>query len=282
MIRMAQPMTLLEFLRELTTNEQARDLYAANPEATLSQYGLDNLSPADVHDALVLIEDNETAQYTAGHFDAQFGTPPPVPMGYTGSEHEAAVEYINRYVSNDYDADRDSNTDNFLEQDVRNSGIFDQDVDVDSLVASGDGSVMADDGITDSAVVSGDENQVGAGNLSGDNNLVGDSNNAIGGDGNTTAFGGGDANKSALEDVGISHGGALSVGATATGDYDASSSFNDTDASTRNSTEFEHSFNTDNDSANDSFNEFSTDTDIDSHDHTHNDNQSHNNLDIDS
>ena len=110
-------------------------------------------------------------------------------MSYTGSEHEAAVEYINRYVSNDYDADRDSNTDNFLEQDVRNSGIFDQDVDVDSLVASGDGSVVADDGITDSAVVSGDENQVGAGNLSGDNNVVGNDNNAIGGDGNTAAFG---------------------------------------------------------------------------------------------
>jgi hypothetical protein len=281
MIRMAQPMTLLEFLRELTTNEQARDLYAANPEATLSQYGLDNLSPADVHDALVLIEDNETAQYTAGHFDAQFSTPP-APMSYTGSEHEAAVEYINRYVSNDYDADRDSNADDFLEQDVRNSGIFDQDVDVDSLVASGDSSVVADDGITDSAVVSGDENQVGAGNLSGDNNVVGNDNNAIGGDGNTTAFGNGDANRSALEDVGISHGGALSVGATATGDYDANGSFNDTDASTRNSTEFGHSFNTDDDSANDSFNEFSTDTDIDSHDHTDNDNQSHNNLDIDS
>ena len=279
---MAQPMTLLEFLRELMTNEQARDLYAANPEATLSQYGLDNLSPADVHDALVLIEDNETAQYTAGHFDAQFATPPPVPMSYTGSEHEAAVEYINRYVSNDYDADRDSNTDDFLEQDVRNSGIFDQDVDVDSLVASGDGSVVADDGITDSAVVSGDENQVGAGNLSGDNNVVGNGNNAIGGDGNTTAFGNGDANRSALEDVGVSHGGALSVGAMATGDYDANDSFNDTDDSTRNSTEFEHSFNTENDSANDSFNESSTDTDIDSHDHTHNDNQSHNDLDIDS
>ncbi|GAA1214024.1 IniB N-terminal domain-containing protein [Pseudonocardia alaniniphila] len=279
---MAQPMTLLEFLRELTMNEQARDLYAANPEATLSQYGLDNLSPADVRDALVLIEDNETAQYTAGHFDAQFGTPPPVPMSYAGSEHEAAVEYINRYVSNDYDSDRDANGDNFLDQNVRNSGIFDQDVDVDALGASGDGSVAAGDGITDSAVVSGDENQVGAGNLSGDNNVVGNGNAAVGGDGNTIAFGDGDANKSALEDVGISHGGALSVGATATGDYDANGSFNDVDASTRNSTEFDDSFNTDNDSANDSFNEFSTDNNIDSHDHTHNDNQSHNNLDIDS
>jgi hypothetical protein len=282
MIRMAQPMTLLEFLRELTTNEQARDLYAANPEATLSQYGLDNLSPADVHDALVLIEDNETAQYTAGHLDAQFTAPPAVPMSHSGNEHAAAVEYINRYVSNDHDADRDSNRDDFLEQNVRNSGIFDQDVDVDALGASGDGSVAAGDGITDSAVVSGDENQVGAGNLSGDNNVVGNGNATVGGDGNTIAFGDGDANTSALEDVGISHGGALSVGATATGDYDANGSFNDVDASTRNSTEFDGSFNTDNDSANDSFNEFSTENAIDSHDHTHNDNQSHNDLDIDS
>ncbi|GAA3045870.1 hypothetical protein GCM10010464_07620 [Pseudonocardia yunnanensis] len=279
---MAQPMTLLEFLRELTTNEQARDLYAANPEATLSHYGLDNLSPADVHDALVLIEDNETAQYTAGHFDAQFAPPPPVPMSHAGGEHEAAVDYINRYVSNDYDSDRDSNGDNFLDQNVRNSGIFDQDVDVDALGASGNGAVVADDGITDSAVVSGDENQVGAGNLSGDNNVVGNGNATVGGDGNTIAFGDGEANTSALEDVGISHGGALSVGAVATGAYDADGSFNDVDASTRNSTEFDGSFNTDNDSANDSFNEYSTDNEIDSHTHTHNDNQSHNNLDIDS
>ncbi|WP_433285705.1 hypothetical protein ACQPZQ_28395 [Pseudonocardia sp. CA-142604] len=278
---MAQPMTLLEFLRELTVNEQARDLYAANPEATLSQYGLDNLSPADVRDALVLIEDNETAQYTAGHFDAQFTTPP-VPVSYAGSEHEAAVEYINRYVSNDYDSDRDSDAGHFLDQNVRNSGIFDQDVDVDALGASGNGAVVADDGITDSAVVSGDENQVGAGNLSGDNNVVGNGNAAVGGDGNTIAFGDGDANKSALEDVGISHGGALSVGAIATGDYDANGSFNDVDASTRNSTEFDDSFNTDNDSADDSFNEFSTDNNIDSHNHSHTDNQSHNDLDIDS
>jgi hypothetical protein len=279
---MAQPMTLLEFLRELTTNEQARDLYAANPEATLSQYGLDNLNPADVHDALVLIEDNETAQYTAGHVDAQFATPPPVPVGYTGSEHEAAVEYINRYVSNDYDADRDSNADDFLEQDVRNSGNFDQDVDVDSLGASGDGSVAAGEGITGSAVVSGDENQVGAGNLSGDNNIVGDGSDAIGGDGNTAAFGDGEANRSALEDVGVSHGGALSVGAMATGDYDANRSFNDTDASTRNSTEFDGSFNTDNDAASSSFNEADTDTGTDSHDTTHTAVQSHNDLGIDS
>ena len=280
---MAQPMTLLEFLRELMVNEQARDLYAANPEATLSQYGLDNLSPSDVHDALVLIEDNETAQYTAGHYDAQFATPPPVPVSYTGSEHQAAVEYINRYVDNTYTADRDSITDNSMEQEVRNSGIFDQEVDVDSLVASGDGSVAAGEGITGSTVVSGDENQVGAGNLSGDNNVVGTGNDTIGGDCNTAAFGDGDANRSALEDVGVSHGGALSVGstATATGDYDANDSFNDTDTLTRNSTEFEGSFNTDNDSANDSFNEFSLDTAIDSHDSAHYDNQSNNNLDFD-
>jgi len=277
---MAQPMTLLEFLRELTTNEQARDLYAANPEATLSQYGLDNLSPADVHDALVLIEDNETAQYTAGHFDAQFA-PPPVPMGYAGSEHEAAVEYINRYVSNDYDADRDSNADNLLEQNVRNSGIFDQDVDVDSLGASGDGSVAAGDGITDSAVVSGDENQVGAGNLSGDNNVVGTGNDTIGGDGNTAAFGEGEANRAAFEDVEVSHGGALSVDSTANGDYDANRSFNDTSTSTRNSTEFDDSFNTDDDTANSSFNEIDTDVDTDSHNSVHDDTQSHNNTEFD-
>jgi hypothetical protein len=279
---MAEPMTLLEFLRELLTNEQARDLYAANPDAALSRYGLDNLSPADVHDALVLIEDNETAEYTAGHFDAQFATPPPVPVNYTGGEHQAAVDYINRYVSNTYTADRDSITDNSTEQHIRtDGGDFDQDLDVDSLVASGDGAVAAGQDITGSTVVSGDENQVGAGNLSGDNNVVGNNNDALGGDGNTAAFGDGDANRAAFDDVDVSHGGALSVGSNAAGNYDVDDSFNDTSTSTRNSNEFDHSFNTDNDIADDSFNDVSSETDIDSHDSVHNDNQSHNNVDVD-
>ena len=64
---MAEHMSLLEFLRELLTNEQARDWYAEDPNAALKYYGLDDLSPADVRDALVLLEDNQTADFDRDH-----------------------------------------------------------------------------------------------------------------------------------------------------------------------------------------------------------------------
>jgi hypothetical protein len=286
MISMAEPMTLLEFLRELLNNEQARDLYSENPNAALNHYGLDNLSPADVHDALVLLEDNQTAdfdrEFTAGHVEAQFTAVPPVPVSYTGGEHQAAVDYINRYIDNTYVTDRDSFTDNSTEQDIRTRvSDFDQDVDVDSLVASGDGAVAAGEDITGSTVVSGDDNQLGSGNLRGDDNIVGANNDVVGGDGNTVAFGNGDANRASFDDVDVSRGGALSVAGNAAGDYDVDDSFNDTATTTRNSTEFDGSFNTDNDTATDSFNEFSSETDLDSHNTTNTDYQSHNDVDID-
>jgi hypothetical protein len=285
MISMAEPMTLLEFLRELLTNEQARDLYSENPNAALNQYGLDNLSPADVHDALVLIDDNQTAdfdrEFTAGHAEAQFTAAPPVPVSYTGGEHQAAVDYINRYIDNTYVRDRESITDNSTEQEIHTRvSNFDQDVDVDSLVASGDGAVAAGEGITGSTVVSGDENQLGTGNLSGDDNLVGTNNDVVGGDGNTVAFGDGAANSASFDDVDVSRGGALAVGGTATGDYDVTGSFNESSATTRNSTEFDGSLNTHNDTATDSFNQFSSETELDSHNTTHTDFQSHNDVAI--
>ncbi|GAA1319420.1 IniB N-terminal domain-containing protein [Pseudonocardia xinjiangensis] len=296
---MAEPMTLFEFLRDLLANEQSRDLYAQDPGAALRNYGLDNLSPADVRDALVLIEDNQTADfdrgYNTGHNDTQFASLPPVPLHHDGGEHDAAVDYLSRYITNTYVAGGDDFKDDFRNGDFRNDdyrddyrdddfrfrGNFDRDVDLDSATASGDGAVGAGDDISGSSIVSGDDNQVGRGNFSGNENVIGTNNDVIEGDGNTVAFGIGDANKSSFDDVNVSRGGALSVGNTATGDYDVNDSFNELNSTIRNSAEFDGSFNDETDNASDSFNEFRADTDVDSHDSVHTDDRSHNALDVD-
>jgi hypothetical protein len=316
---MAEPMTLFEFLRDLLANEQSRDAYAQDPGAALRNYGLDNLSPADVRDALVLIEDNQTADfdraYGTGHNDTQFASLPPVPLHYDGGDHDAAVDYLSRYITNTYVTggddfrddfrnddfrsgdfrDNDFRDNDFRDNDFRNGdfrngdfrdddfrsrGDFDRDVDLDSATASGDGAVGAGDDISGSSIVSGDDNQVGRGNFSGNENVIGTNNDVIEGDGNTVAFGIGDANKSSFDDVNVSRGGALSVGNTATGDYDVNDSFNELNSTIKNSAEFDRSYNDETDVAADSFNEFRADTDVDSHDSVHTDDRSHNALDV--
>jgi hypothetical protein len=282
--------SLLDLLFNLFRDPEAKAAFKDDPNGYLANCGA--ISPDDVRDALVLLQDDQEADldreytsgasHTSGH--GHIAPPPPAPEKDNGeSDHEAAVRYLNTYVTNNYVDNRDTNIDNSVNQQIdTGGGNFDQDIDIDSTVATGDGAVAAGDDIEDSDIVTGDDNQVGEGNLAGDGNLVGDANDVISGDDNTTAFGDGDADRSALKDVGVNHGGALSVGATATGDYDANGSFNDTDASTTNSTEFDGSFNTDNNAASSSFNEAGTDVDTDSHDTTHTDVQSHNDLGIDS
>src|SRR5918994_793654 len=51
-------MTLLEFLRSLIYDDEARQEFADNPDQALADAGLDHLSAADVHDALSLMQDD--------------------------------------------------------------------------------------------------------------------------------------------------------------------------------------------------------------------------------
>jgi hypothetical protein len=309
MITMAEHMSLLEFLRELLTNEQARDWYAQDPDAALKYYGLDDLSPADVRDALVLLEDNQTANFDR---DYNTGWDGPSHSGrhdddndrdhgrdndrdddrdhggrdhdddHGGDDHRAAVETINRYITNNFVNDRDTIVDNSTNQQIdTHGGDFDQDIDVDSVVASGDGAVAAGGDIRDSNIVSGDDNQVGDGNVRGNDNVVGDDNNVVSGDDNTTAFGDGDANNASFEDVEVGGGGAISVGGNASGSYDVDDSFNESEETTTNNTHFEDSFNQDNDSTENSHNDTDTDIDTDSHNESVSHVGSHNTVDID-
>ena len=220
---MAESMSLMEFLRELVSNTGLRDWFAHDPQAALHEYGLDDLSPADVHDALVLVEDNQTADfsrdYNTGSNAIHLPPPPPVHHDYAtpAEAHHAAVSYLNTYVTNNYVDDRDTTVDNSVNQQIdTHGGDFDQDIDVHSTVASGDGAVAAGDDIRDSTITTGDHNQVGNGNVSGNGNVVGDRNQAVTGDHDTTAFGSGNAASTTVgHDLNVGDGGAFASGGSA-------------------------------------------------------------------
>jgi hypothetical protein len=123
-VAVTQPLSLLDFLRGLQTDAGFRSQFGADPESTMADHGLSDLSPYDVHDALVLMEDNETADfshdYGAGHH-----LPPPPPVHPAGDEQQAAVQYLSDYVATA-----------FTGQPGPGADAFDQDADLDHLSAS--------------------------------------------------------------------------------------------------------------------------------------------------
>jgi hypothetical protein len=91
---MAETLSLMEFLQALLTDTGLRGAFGNDPQGTLAAHGLADLTPADVHDALVLVQDTQTVDYS---FDAASTAPPPPPPA--GDGHEAAVEYLARYLA---------------------------------------------------------------------------------------------------------------------------------------------------------------------------------------
>ncbi|MCE0765367.1 IniB N-terminal domain-containing protein [Pseudonocardia kujensis] len=259
-------MTLLEFLLKLIGNdEESLELqqdFRENPYETLRDAGLEDLTAEDVHDALVLIQDNDTASFDrnydtgSNHLVAAAAAPHHGGGHHEGGHdgHKGAVDYINRYVTNNYVDDRDTIVDNSVNQHIdTDGGDFRQTIDTDVVTASGDGAVAAGGDIEDSVVTTGDDN------------IVGDDNNVVEGDGNTTAFGTGNANSASFEDVSVDEGGALSVGGSATGDHDVSDSYNSVSNETNTSVDIEDSYNQSSEvSVSEETNSYSeTNTDID-------------------
>jgi hypothetical protein len=278
---MAENVSLLEFVRELLTNAGLRDLFAKDPQAALESRGLDDVDAHDVHDALTLVVDDTQNADFSRHYDTgdnhiSAGTAAhhsaPEPHG-----HETAAEYVNRYITNNFVDDRDTIVDNSINQQVdTHGGDFDQDIDVHSTTASGDGAVAAGGDISGSTITTGDGNQVGDGNVKGDGNVVGDGNQAVTGDGNTTSFGSGNATSTDVHgDVSVGDGGAFASGGNATVDNSDNSQHDVGNTHTDNSINdsfkdssdhsVDHSFNTDVDaSTHDSFNDNSEHTATDS------------------
>jgi hypothetical protein len=87
---MAETLSLMEFLQALHADAELRSSFGRDPQGTLAGHGLADLSPADVHDALVLVQDNQTVDFTLD------SAPPPPPPA--GDGHGAAVEYLARYL----------------------------------------------------------------------------------------------------------------------------------------------------------------------------------------
>ncbi len=78
----AEPLSLLEFVHELLADPVLRGRFAEDPRGTLHAYGLGSLGPADVHDALVLAQDNEITDFHAGA-----GPVPAGPSWDVGDQH---------------------------------------------------------------------------------------------------------------------------------------------------------------------------------------------------
>lgn len=96
-VAVPQPLSLLDFLRGLQTDEAFRSAFTAAPEATIVEHGLDGLSPDDIHDALVLVEDNETADFDHDYAAAVSAVhPAPLPAG---GEDGPAAQYLSEYLS---------------------------------------------------------------------------------------------------------------------------------------------------------------------------------------
>ena len=271
-------LTLMEFIKKLLGDDsesiQLRDWFEQNPHAALEHYGLGHLSPEDVDDAMVLVQDNDTVSFDRNYDTGSnwLGTAAAKPAsewhrsddhgddgghGRHGEGHHDPVvrEHVtNNHITNKID-DRDTIVDNSVNQNIdTGGGDLRQNFDNHSVTASGDGAVAARGDIEDSTVTTGDDNVVGNGN------------HVVHGDGNTTAFGSGSATK--VGDVGADDGGAVSFGGNATGNQTTSGSFNDSHDSSEVDTTIEDSYNPDS----------SQDNDTD--DHSHNDVGSHNSTDF--
>jgi hypothetical protein len=196
--------SLLDWILSLLRDPDARAAFQADPHGYASDHGFQNLSSADVHDALWLIADNASASYDHKFAAADVHYPPPPHY----DSHHDAPQYLNHYITNNYKVidQHDTHVDNSVHQDIdTHGGDFDQTIDNDPVIASGDHSVAAGDDIRDSTVTTGDQN------------VIGDHNQAVTGDHDTTAFGSGDATNADLDHTRIGDGGSLSLGGDAYG-----------------------------------------------------------------
>jgi hypothetical protein len=209
--------SLLDWILSLLRDPDARADFQHDPDGYAAHHGFEGLTSADIHDALTLIADNGSASYDHRFHDDGVHYPPPhhYPAG------EAAPHYLNNYITNNYKIidDHSTHIDNSVHQHVdTHGGDFDQVIDNDPVVASGDDSVAAHGDIRDSDITTGDHN------------VIGDNNEAVTGDHDTTAFGSGDASNADFDHTSVHDGGALSVG----GDAAGHSENNDTTTSVHN------------------------------------------------
>jgi hypothetical protein len=294
--------SLLDFILELLSDHEAAEAFYADPDGALKAAGHAGVCGSDVDAVLPLVLDYAPVTVNTSSFDRSYDTgnhgssyadggsnstggghhAPPPPPSHHDDDHDHAVQQIH-HILNTYSYtyssvdDRDTITDQSVNQNIWAKGDVTQWFDNDSVVASGDGAVAAGDdaegvitgdgNIVGDGNVTGDENIVGHGNTEvtgdgnivgddndgnlvgdGDGNVVGDDNQAVTGDDNVTGFGSGDVT-SVGGDLSASGGSSVAIGG------DSSVDNSETDNSVNDSFNSE----TDN-STNDSFNDESTNT----------------------
>jgi hypothetical protein len=201
MTPMATSTSLLDWLLSLLRDPEAREAFQADPQSYLNQCGFDHVSGDDLHDALTLISDDDGSRHHGNH-DTHY----PAPHHY--DHHESPAHYLKNYITNNYTTivEHNTNIDDSVHQNIdTHGGDFNQTIDNDPVVASGDHAVAAGGDIRDSTVTSGN------------GNVVGDGNHAVTGSDNTTSFGSGDANNSRISHSSFGDGSGTSIGGDASG-----------------------------------------------------------------
>jgi hypothetical protein len=133
---------LLELLQNLLRDPTA---YREDPEGFLSSAG--DVSPEDIREALILLQDRQDSDLgrvnnTGGNHVVH--VPPPAAAPEPGeSNQEAAVRYLDTYVTGNHVDDSDDNS--VSQQTEPDEGDFDQDIDADSVLTSDDELEDSDD-----------------------------------------------------------------------------------------------------------------------------------------
>ena len=211
--------SLIDLIMSLLRDPAAHAAFTEDPSGWLESCGAGDVTPADIHDALVLVSDNQHGDFSRDYnLGGNHVSVPPPPANHPGeSDHEAAVRYLNTYVTNNYQENHTTVLDQSVNQEIdTHGGSFHQNLDNHSVNATGDGAVAAGGDIDGSTVVTGSHNTVGDGNVSGTGNVVGDGNHAVTGSDNTTSFGSGAANSTHAGSVNVGSGGAFNSGSGTT------------------------------------------------------------------
>jgi len=167
--------TLLDWIMKLLGDPDARAEFTSDPDGYATRYGFPNLSSGDVHDALCLAVDCAPA-----HADKEFHLPSPSRDHDDDHDHNhhggGGSHYLKHYINN-YETvvHRETIIDNSVHQKIdTDGGDFDQHLDMDPVVASGDGAVATHGDISDSTITPGN------------GNVIGENLHAVTGDDNTT------------------------------------------------------------------------------------------------
>ena len=81
---MSEAVSLMEFVKLLMGSDTERAHFAADPDASLAQHGLADLSPADVHDAVLLVQDTMTVDWSQA-YGTGAGATPSAPVEHTAT-----------------------------------------------------------------------------------------------------------------------------------------------------------------------------------------------------